>query len=727
MADEQLKFIVGADTSQFNAELQKAENELKQFQSALKKTTDVNALEVLNGKIQKTQQTIASLNNSFKSISPSANKATQSITDLSRIVQDAPFGFIGIANNINPLVESFGRLKAESGSVGGALKALLSGLSGPAGLGIAFAVVTSAISFAQMGFSRWGGSAAKAKEETDKFAEGLKSAEQGAIAQGVRLEGLTKIITNSAASERDRNLALAEANKLLEPYGKKIDSLNISVAKAKELTDAYTEALINQAIGAKLADKIAELRIKKVEILNQLELQKAVIAGAAAKKTAEANALTTRQYGTSDRAALQYLQTTTDVTVEQGKLVGINSELVAIQKELNSYTDQYNATVTQTLKIDKERAKTAGETLPEALAKFNKSLKAIQLSGISIGTPQFDINNDKIKEFESFLKKIIEKFNVAPKDKVYIDLEARLNKIKDENFFIALKAAGERARKAAADILGIIPIDDVVIIPRRTKFEIDLETGYRENIIKELKRLSEKFKFDLPAGVFNLNTEGLKKQYDDITKSANGVPDAFRKNVSESLRKSGAEVSKAWEKYSNDINSAATGFLTDAATNIAVTFGEALGAALSGGNFGKVFSGIFELLANGVESLGKQLIAIGTLAVVAQQAIADLLANPFAAIGVGIALVALGAALKNLTNRKAFAVGTRYAPGGMALVGERGPEMINLPRGSQVIPAAQTSNMMGGIGGQIEVFGMLRGQDIYFSNKKYGQTYGRTT
>ena len=34
----------------------------------------------------------------------------------------------------------------------------------------------------------------------------------------------------------------------------------------------------------------------------------------------------------------------------------------------------------------------------------------------------------------------------------------------------------------------------------------------------------------------------------------------------------------------------------------------------------------------------------------------------------------------------AFAGGTDYAPGGMALVGERGPELVNLPRGSQVIP-----------------------------------------
>lgn len=33
-----------------------------------------------------------------------------------------------------------------------------------------------------------------------------------------------------------------------------------------------------------------------------------------------------------------------------------------------------------------------------------------------------------------------------------------------------------------------------------------------------------------------------------------------------------------------------------------------------------------------------------------------------------------------------FAGGTNFAPGGLALVGERGPELVNLPRGSQVIP-----------------------------------------
>ncbi|MFI3904331.1 hypothetical protein [Ochrobactrum sp. S1502_03] len=42
-----------------------------------------------------------------------------------------------------------------------------------------------------------------------------------------------------------------------------------------------------------------------------------------------------------------------------------------------------------------------------------------------------------------------------------------------------------------------------------------------------------------------------------------------------------------------------------------------------------------------------------------------------------------------------FAKGTNAAPGGVALVGERGPELVNLPRNSQVIP----NHMLGASGG----------------------------
>lgn len=46
-----------------------------------------------------------------------------------------------------------------------------------------------------------------------------------------------------------------------------------------------------------------------------------------------------------------------------------------------------------------------------------------------------------------------------------------------------------------------------------------------------------------------------------------------------------------------------------------------------------------------------------------------------------------------------FAGGTNFAPGGPAIVGEKGPELVNLPRGSQVIPNHKLNQVGGGNSG----------------------------
>ena len=62
-----------------------------------------------------------------------------------------------------------------------------------------------------------------------------------------------------------------------------------------------------------------------------------------------------------------------------------------------------------------------------------------------------------------------------------------------------------------------------------------------------------------------------------------------------------------------------------------------------------------------------------------------------AVIGLGLQLGSIGAFGKKIQSNinkpvPGFASGTSFAPGGMALVGERGPELVNLPRGSKVFP-----------------------------------------
>ena len=53
-------------------------------------------------------------------------------------------------------------------------------------------------------------------------------------------------------------------------------------------------------------------------------------------------------------------------------------------------------------------------------------------------------------------------------------------------------------------------------------------------------------------------------------------------------------------------------------------------------------------------------------------------------------------ALSKLKNLKGIATGGTITAGGMALVGEEGPELVNLPRGASVIPSIPSRKMMGG-------------------------------
>ena len=114
-----IEIPIGAPLGQLDKDLKGANAKLNQFATEASKTSATLGTSVAQG----------------------AKSAGFALQNLGRVAQDAPFGFIGIQNNLNPLLESFQQLKAQSGSTSGALKALGSSLIGPAGLGIALSSV----------------------------------------------------------------------------------------------------------------------------------------------------------------------------------------------------------------------------------------------------------------------------------------------------------------------------------------------------------------------------------------------------------------------------------------------------------------------------------------------------------------------------------------------------------------------------------------------------------
>ena len=65
------------------------------------------------------------------------------MTSFSQIIQDAPYGMRGMANNIQQMTMQFGYLSKSTGGAKGALKAMISSLAGPAGVLLAVSAVTT--------------------------------------------------------------------------------------------------------------------------------------------------------------------------------------------------------------------------------------------------------------------------------------------------------------------------------------------------------------------------------------------------------------------------------------------------------------------------------------------------------------------------------------------------------------------------------------------------------
>lgn len=219
--------------------------------------------------VQNIQQTVTAttqLGNAFRTLPNVSNQATNALGNLSRIAQDAPYGFMAISNNLNPMLESFQRLKAESGSTGAALKAMAQGLIGPAGIGLALGAVSSLIVAFGPKIASFISGTKKATEEEDKFAISLRNARAQATETGVRLQAYLTLSENLSVSEERR----AEAFKAVVTELSKVNSAYAStitnVDQARKAVDLYTQALVNQALTTRYIDKIAE----KTESLNDI-------------------------------------------------------------------------------------------------------------------------------------------------------------------------------------------------------------------------------------------------------------------------------------------------------------------------------------------------------------------------------------------------------------------------------------------------------------------------
>jgi hypothetical protein len=286
MATAELKVRIDADIKQYQDALNNAVKETNSAEGQINKSVAgvaksftilnntkftfgqnyVSASQTLANQAKKTSQVLGG------AVATGSNQAAFALTNLGRVAQDAPFGFIGIQNNLNPLLESFQRLKAETGSAGSAFKALGASLIGPAGIGIALSVVSAAILFYQQYQQKANKTVQDAKKSTDEYANSLGQVQraqlvgaQSAAQETTTLSLLFKQYQNGELTLEKRKSAYEELQRLYPAYFGNIAFEQEASVKTKDAYDRLTTSILATARARAASDLITKNSQRQLE------------------------------------------------------------------------------------------------------------------------------------------------------------------------------------------------------------------------------------------------------------------------------------------------------------------------------------------------------------------------------------------------------------------------------------------------------------------------------
>jgi hypothetical protein len=170
-------------------------------------------------------------------------------TGLSRVVQDLPYGFNAISNNLTQILPAAGAL------------------------GLAFSGVVAGLSFMELGFGAWTRALDKIKGPLSMTDQLNQNYVKTLAEEKVQLDNLFKIAEDNNQSLEVRNQAIAKLRETTGPYLQDLTDDQIMTGLAKDAHNELTEALKKQsiaqaalALGAPIQQKILEYDI---ELINQ--------------------------------------------------------------------------------------------------------------------------------------------------------------------------------------------------------------------------------------------------------------------------------------------------------------------------------------------------------------------------------------------------------------------------------------------------------------------------
>jgi len=667
----------------------------------------IAALEKVQASLLETDKVLNKVSNSTNQSAKVNNQAAFVLNNFNRVIQDLPFGLRGVANNLDPLIESFNKLRTSSLSTRGALAALSASFGGGAALAAGVSIATTVLMTYGDELLKLVGISQQAEENNNKLKDSISGVYGEVAKEATQVTTLISVL-NSETETRDKKLVAIK--KLQEIQPDIFKNLKLEGEAVVGLDKSYKNYL--ERLRTVIAVKILQAQLDaKLEQL--LRKQGITLTGneklfADATKALQDSFINDKRLGPEAGRVFAFYdkqrkasQAATDQLVKDVEEIGkkITELSVGVDIDLPDPKDAQK-------EIEDYRKKIIAEA--KKISAFTEKTIDLRLGITPLDTEQEAF--EKAKKFLDSFKKGLFKYTpfqgilpfeypaelkIKPPTKAELDEQLRLEEAR--RFLIILPSIDEAA------------VNETLFNLRRNIIEATTpkekpKTDIFGNIIKDVKTINDLFKTAEGVSKFNdyiREIDAIKKAYKELGLVAPNIElsgpifavDEAIKNVKENLKGLKEDFTKFNQSIQQDFQV------------LSKVFGDLLTPAFD--SFFKAFEegknpvqSFFQGFADGVKRLIQEMIKLAALS--------------------GIISLASGGKISFSTAFSALSgFGGVRANGGPVsgntpyLVGERGPELFVPSVSGSIVPNNSVGGFMGGGmgsgGGRSSV---LRGQDI---------------
>ncbi len=408
MAGKKLEVGIGADVSDFKKKISEVEFDLKELSKLkierIKLGLDTSEINKNITDVKKTlrdlKSTTTDAGNSFGNFNKKTADGGAALTSFSRIAQDAPYGIIGVGNNITNTAEQFGALVKQTGSAGGALKALLSSLAGVGGVLLGVSLLTTGLTLLSQSGLTVSDVLNKLTGQYDEFKESINKIRVETAKQSgeeiANMKALVSVAQDETLSREKRLIAVKELQKEFPAYFGNLNTEKILNGNLTSTVQELTKAIIARAEASAIADEIGKLASKKLDL--QIQKEKAILKLKEAQSASENKVTVTG--GTLGATGLSEVGQLASAT---SRVKDLNQQIYDIQVLQDKLAGRLNQKKKEDILLSQEQVKiqkTKTFNTPQ-VSKANTGISGgglIDLTQLEFATGKVDKLGNKLKE-----------------------------------------------------------------------------------------------------------------------------------------------------------------------------------------------------------------------------------------------------------------------------------------------------------------------------------------